>query len=95
MSESPIDPQDQCAIEKLHSEFTERANDRAIAFQDETYRLGLARGLVDGKELRDQLLASTKELLEIVKMACSERLLVAGADIARAEAAIAAAEKQP
>jgi len=43
-------PGDREQIERLHSEFVEPINDRAMSFQDRTYEIGRARGRAEAAD---------------------------------------------
>lgn len=57
-----IHPDDQGRIESAHRQITDKINDQLVTFQDDAYALGHARGLKEGQQLRDALLAELESI---------------------------------
>lgn len=62
---SVIHPDDAATIEKLHTDATNKINDQLLTFQDESYALGLARGIKQGEALRGELLEAVERLVQL------------------------------
>lgn len=80
---SKIHPQDQQRIEQLHGAASADIEERLISLQDASYELGRQRGMAEGKEQRDELLAALRHI-EGVAMADEPRDLPGIAQTARA-----------
>lgn len=78
-----IHAKDQDQIERLHGLAVAEIHERLIALQDASYALGRARGLEQGKALRDELLAALRHI-EGVAMADEPRDLPGIVHTARA-----------
>lgn len=50
-----IHSDDQATIEKLHTDVTNKINDQLLTFQDDSYALGLARGIKQSDALHREL----------------------------------------